>query len=905
MIPLRVPAILSMLLISYYSNTQILLPLEDFENEEALMIASNSSSITTNVSFSSNSSEGMSSVCLDYSFQNTDIEGDTFSINILPEDEYFPDLSDFKGLLSDYMISSPAGSEDSLFFNIRVLTIVDGMTETWDYNNQFLLYESETDWQQLKAHFNNFHIQESYVGSDSTFNRDKITEIRIQLTSKVENGFFEGAVCLDNFNAYRYIPCLPDGIVLSTQAEINAFKNDHPDCTEIMGNLCIGLCADAPYQYSEIQNISGLSQIQAVAGNVKIDWNPNIENFDGLENLQFIEGDFTIQYNESLSSVSHLSSLEEVQGWVNFHNNSELSEIKGLQNLKTIGNGLSISVMDITSLDGFKNLKYVGGALSFSAVDSLQDYSGFAELEIIQGSLNANTIKVATFKGFNKLRYIKGLSLSDFDLIQSFAGLENLEVIDGNLALRGAKHLVNMQGLASLKYINGDFEVKGEMEAFESYEGLTQLKQIKGDFYLEDGHAKLENFIGLETLEHIGGDLEIDNRFSNGSPTFKNFNGLSSLKSLGGSLRLNQVSQIKNFEGLMNLTSLRSISVSKSDNFENFQGLTSLSYARSISINEGANFRNFNGLEGIDSIGTLLIQSNPQLVSFEGIDHLSKIGGSLILRENESLYDLSHFSNFKAVGGYIEISGHKALTSLQGLENINPLTIKTSFDYPFLTLLNNPNLSMCEVPSICGFLALEGVTYNISGNMEGCNSKEEIEELCPVFVDEDMDGYSTDTDCDDSNASINPGADEIPNNDIDENCDGDALIIDDDMDGFNSDVDCDDSNADISPGAEEIANNGIDEDCDGEDLLSAVYHPHQIGINIFPNPFESELMIQIPKEIDRVRVKLYDPIGQLLVDKKFFGSQSLFLGELNAGIFYLQLNVGDKKLYTAKIFKPR
>ena len=50
------------------------------------------------------------------------------------------------------------------------------------------------------------------------------------------------------------------------------------------------------------------------------------------------------------------------------------------------------------------------------------------------------------------------------------------------------------------------------------------------------------------------------------------------------------------------------------------------------------------------------------------------------------------------------------------------------------------------------------------------------------------------TDCDDSDPNINPGVDEVPNNDIDEDCDGEALNIDNDMDGFNSDEDCDDSN---------------------------------------------------------------------------------------------------------------
>jgi hypothetical protein len=157
----------------------------------------------------------------------------------------------------------------------------------------------------------------------------------------------------------------PDGdLQLSSQSEVDQFATDYAGCTEISGHLEIA--------GDDITDLSSLSSLVTVGGDLLIEDNNTLTSLTGLHNITSVGADLDIVNNESLTNLSGLDKVTEIGGDLTIEDNPVLTSLTGLENVTTIGEDLDIIGNDLlTSLAELSSLNSIGQQLTIEDNSSL------------------------------------------------------------------------------------------------------------------------------------------------------------------------------------------------------------------------------------------------------------------------------------------------------------------------------------------------------------------------------------------------------------------------------------------------------------------------------------------------------------------------------------------------------
>src|SRR5690606_19611471 len=149
---------------------------------------------------------------------------------------------------------------------------------------------------------------------------------------------------------------------------------------------------------------------------------------------------------------------------------------------------------------------------------------------------------------------------------------------------------------------------------------------------------------------------------------------------------------------------------------------------------QGNGISNLNGLTNINSIsGNLVINQATNLSNLDGLSTLESIGGSMGIAQS-GVQHLDGLNSLTSIGGALVLQANPQLNDISGLASIDPITI-TGLG---LTIINNPQVSICNLPNLCTYLAYPASSHprNIFGNTGDCPTIVEVLTQCTPPVPE-------------------------------------------------------------------------------------------------------------------------------------------------------------------------
>jgi len=355
--------------------------------------------------------------------------------------------------------------------------------------------------------------------------------------------------------------CLPSGIILNSQLDVDSFPLLYPNCHSIEGTLTI--------EGTDIKNLEALAVLTGVQGDFSIQNTTLLTSLHGLQNLTDLGGSIYIQENQSLTDLSAFSNIDTINGDLRIKSNQQLRDLIGFESVIKIKDSLQISHNPQLLSLNFEQLKSVVSQLSIINNDRLKHLYGFEGITFQLGGIKIIlNDSLVDYHGFDNLAILRSeLYISDNPLAVNFSGFENLREVGGlilaNLPCR------DLTGFSAVQRVRGNMEI-GLSEKMESLQGAPLLQKIDYIFTIYKIN-RLKDLQGLNQLEEVW-DLRIEKNDS-----LVSLQGLNGLKTIGANIQIKDNKQLQDLTALLGATGLEHhITISKNEILQSLDGLDNL-----------------------------------------------------------------------------------------------------------------------------------------------------------------------------------------------------------------------------------------------------------------------------------------------------------------------------------------
>jgi hypothetical protein len=287
--------------------------------------------------------------------------------------------------------------------------------------------------------------------------------------------------------------CPSTSITLASQADVNNFAIDYPDCAFVDGDVIVS--------GSDITDLSGLSGISSIGGQLIIENNDLLTTLSGWNEVALLGTMAKI-------SIKNNPLLEDLTTFFGVLNEGlELIDLPVLNDIAGFNGVSSVGALEINGCDSLTNLVGLENA-AITAQLRIEENNGLSDisnLNAIIGPLSllqiGNNPALTSFSGLQGLNMLDtgsafifgNIAITDFDAFTGWTTAPSTLSIQSSLIATSLSGLANMSGPVQ----NLNLQLNNALTDLDGLQGITKVTQLT-----IGSNANLTSLDGLNGLSN-------------------------------------------------------------------------------------------------------------------------------------------------------------------------------------------------------------------------------------------------------------------------------------------------------------------------------------------------------------------------------------------------------------------